>query len=105
MLSNAYFLANVRFDTAENEPAKNVAKNIYKLQIVLPFLLILIKGTNLKLASFHSCKSRHYLTPKKETLIRIFGGFSGLSLLFIPFIIPSFAPVLPQVVSRHARNF
>ena len=55
--------------------------------------------------SVHSCKSRHYLTPKKETLIRIFGGFSGLSLLFIPFIIPSFAPVLPQVVSRHARNF
>ena len=24
MLSNAYFLANVRFDTAENEPAKNL---------------------------------------------------------------------------------
>ena len=23
MLSNAYFLANFRFDTAENEPAKN----------------------------------------------------------------------------------
>ena len=26
MLSNAYFLAKFRFDTAENEPAKNVAK-------------------------------------------------------------------------------
>ena len=25
MLSNAYFLANFRFDTAENEPAKNFA--------------------------------------------------------------------------------
>ena len=24
MLSNAYFLANIRFDTAENEPAKNL---------------------------------------------------------------------------------
>ena len=24
MLSNAYFLANFRFDTAENEPAKNL---------------------------------------------------------------------------------
>ena len=24
MLSNAYFLAKIRFDTAENEPAKNV---------------------------------------------------------------------------------
>ena len=48
MLSNAYFLANVRFDTAENEPAKNqqnVAKNIYKLQIMLPILLILLTLT------------------------------------------------------------
>ena len=26
MLSNAYFLAKFRFDTAENEPAKNLAK-------------------------------------------------------------------------------
>ena len=26
MLSNAYFLAKVRFDTAENEPAKKIAK-------------------------------------------------------------------------------
>ena len=26
MLSNAYFLAKVRFDTAENEPAKNLQK-------------------------------------------------------------------------------
>ena len=24
MLSNAYFLAKIRFDTAENEPAKNL---------------------------------------------------------------------------------
>ena len=27
MLSNAYFLAKFRFDTAENEPAKNLQKN------------------------------------------------------------------------------
>ena len=26
MLSNAYFLAKFRFDTAENEPAKNLQK-------------------------------------------------------------------------------
>ena len=26
MLSNAYFLAKFRFDTAENEPAKKIAK-------------------------------------------------------------------------------
>ena len=30
MLSNAYFLAKFRFDTAENEPAKNAAKNLQK---------------------------------------------------------------------------
>ena len=34
MLSNAYFLAKIRFDTAENEPAKN-------LQIFLEFLPLL----------------------------------------------------------------
>ena len=28
MLSNAYFLAKFRFDTAENEPAKNLQKKI-----------------------------------------------------------------------------
>ena len=28
MLSNAYFLAKFRFDTAENEPAKNLQKNL-----------------------------------------------------------------------------
>ena len=41
MLSNAYFLAKIRFDTAENEPAQNLqnfAKTITKfanLQILL----------------------------------------------------------------------
>ena len=34
MLSNAYFLAKFRFDTAENEPAKN-------LQILLIFSILL----------------------------------------------------------------
>ena len=28
MLSNAYFLAKIRFDTVENEPAKNLQKTI-----------------------------------------------------------------------------
>jgi len=53
----------------------------------------------------HSQVIRQYFTPENQSLIRIFGGFSGLSLSFIPFIIPSFAPVLPQVVSSYARNF
>ena len=39
MLSNAYFLAKFRFDTAENEPAKN----LQKLQI-FPIFPILRRG-------------------------------------------------------------
>ena len=35
MLSNAYFLAKFRFDTAENEPAKN----LQMLLIIFPILL------------------------------------------------------------------
>ena len=33
MLSNAYFLAKFRFDTAENEPAKNLQTSAKRLQI------------------------------------------------------------------------
>ena len=40
MLSNAYFLAKFRFDTAENEPAKNLQN--------LPILLILLTLTTVK---------------------------------------------------------
>ena len=35
MLSNAYFLEKFRFDTAENEPAKNL-QNLPILQIAIP---------------------------------------------------------------------
>ena len=35
MLSNAYFLAKFRFDTAENEPAKNL-KNLLILLTLTP---------------------------------------------------------------------
>ena len=36
MLSNAYFLAKFRFDTAENEPAKNLQKfaKIFQLRMI-----------------------------------------------------------------------
>ena len=37
MLSNAYFLAKFRFDTAENEPAKNL-QNFRKMQVGRAFL-------------------------------------------------------------------
>ena len=39
MLSNAYFLAKFRFDTAENEPAKNL-QNFAKKIANLPILLL-----------------------------------------------------------------
>ena len=39
MLSNAYFLAKFRFDTAENEPAKNL--------LIFPILLTLTFSTTL----------------------------------------------------------
>ena len=42
MLSNAYFLAKFRFDTAENEPAKKIAKIL--LVTVLPILLTASEG-------------------------------------------------------------
>ena len=41
MLSNAYFLAKFRFDTAENERAKKNAKFCKKLQNKLPILQFL----------------------------------------------------------------
>ena len=37
MLSNAYFLAKFRFDTAENEPAKNLQNFAFLLPILLNF--------------------------------------------------------------------
>ena len=40
MLSNAYFIANFRFDTAENEPVKNLQK-LKNLQILLIFSILL----------------------------------------------------------------
>ena len=43
MLQNAYFLAKFRFDTAENEPVKNL-QNLQNLPI-LPIFLILTERT------------------------------------------------------------
>ena len=39
MLSNAYFLAQFRFDTAENEPAKNL-----QTSAIFPILLTQVKN-------------------------------------------------------------
>ena len=41
MLSNAYFLAKFRFDTAENEPAKNLQNFATFCNILLNLLILL----------------------------------------------------------------
>ena len=46
MLSNAYFLAKFRFDTAENEPAKNL-KNLLILLTLTPLTLTLRGGNTI----------------------------------------------------------
>ena len=44
MLSNTYFLAKFRFDTAENEPAKNLQNFAKKLPILLILLTYLVQA-------------------------------------------------------------
>ena len=44
MLSNAYFLAKFRFDTAENEPAKNLQKFAKFANFANPEPLTLLAG-------------------------------------------------------------
>ena len=52
MLSNAYFLAKFRFDTAENEPAKNLQKNILFLVLLISFAKFAKFAKLAKLAKF-----------------------------------------------------
>ena len=46
MLSNAYFLAKVRFDTAENEPAKNLQNLLLEsvMLLILPQVRDALRG-------------------------------------------------------------
>ena len=53
MLSNAYFLAKFRFDTAENEPAKNL--------LIFPILLTLIPNRCGLLLVRHRARLREVL--------------------------------------------
>ena len=57
MLSNAYFLAKFRFDTAENEPAKNL-QNFAKFA---NFAGVAVANSEAKLArpDFHSSVATH----------------------------------------------
>ena len=62
MLSNAYFLAKFRFDTAENEPAKNL-QNFANFQF-WSILLILLTPTST--ASGASCRRSHLKSAKSS---------------------------------------
>ena len=64
MLSNAYFLAKFRFDTAENEPAKNL-QNFAKKKL---FLLGLLLGTFKDL--FRRSASQRYEAPSVPSSFR-----------------------------------
>ena len=71
MLSNAYFLAKFRFDTAENEPAK-------KLQKLLNINLVILQNTHLTQAKLGmpargrrrllAARRRGYLLPSPTSV-------------------------------------
>ena len=65
MLSNAYFLAKFRFDTAENEPAKNL-QNFRKMHFrKMQFLGGVPEGTPIDIIA-HSNGGRCFLTLLAE---------------------------------------
>ena len=61
MLSNAYFLANFRFDTAENEPSKNLQKKITKFANLLTS-----KKADEKSAGSAASRARAFVGPGRE---------------------------------------
>ena len=73
MLSNAYFLAKFRFDTAENEPAKNLQKfaNFAKFaNIADPNPLKKVAEGQLKVVRTH--RPQHVGAPRQQ--LRHVGG-------------------------------
>ena len=63
MLSNAYFLAKFRFDTAENEPAKNVqtfSKNLQMFKQVRDRLGLLSSFPRAKAEAERAEEERHW---------------------------------------------
>ena len=75
MLSNAYFLAKIRFDTAENEPAKN-------LKIFEKFAKLVKKicvcNANLKRRQFVVSARAGLFSPPPQTAVpRFFRGVPG----------------------------
>ena len=61
MLSSAYFLAKFRFDTAENEPAKNLQNFAKFCRILLIFPILLTK-----LLSATALRDLHPAVPSGE---------------------------------------
>ena len=69
MLSNAYFLAKIRFDTAENEPAKN----LQKLQKTKKGILKIAKFANYANPSEQADSLARYL-PALKHAVKSFGA-------------------------------
>ena len=71
MLSNAYFLAKFRFDTAENEPAKNLQNFAKFANFADPNPLTLTPNPNSKRAASGSSGGRSWRTAqaKPEDLV------------------------------------
>ncbi len=67
MLSNAYFLAKFRFDTAKNEPAKNLQKFLIfpNLLTLTPTKKLLCEG--LRQAQIASVQRSDFEVPANQT--------------------------------------
>ena len=99
MLSNAYFLAKFRFDTAENEPAKNLQNLVEKLQNRCIGLITSEDRSQLERDFSAKEKKEAHLTPRSR--------MEGARPLYIPHA-PTAPPVpnLEQTVSLYVfSNF
>ena len=72
MLSNAYFLAKFRFDTAENEPAENLqnfANNIFPILLTLtPDLRLSRRARRAVAPRAGGARVRRGRRPRRRTL-------------------------------------
>ena len=71
MLSNAYFLAKFRFDTAENEPAKNLQNLLIIIFIIFPILPTLTPNPFSLAAHVQSLGGLDLAHPAKADLVPV----------------------------------
>ena len=92
MLSNAYFLAEVRFDTAENEPAKKML-----------IFLILLTLTQAERRSPPPTVTPRPLRPRDGRLLRGPGDHDGAGLCSSAGLIAVFGRVFGKFRQKVAR--